>query len=167
VRKAIHRFKYANRQSLTVVLARLMAGCWHSNPMPSDLLVPVPLHPARQRERGYNQADLLARALGDMISLPVVTTGFERVRYTQSQMSLNAADRRENVQNAFVYSSRRDNIINSRRVVVIDDVCTTGSTLEACSVALKDAGARTVWGFTLARAKHHARPIAEREKGDE
>ncbi len=166
VRKAIHQFKYSNRQSLTVGLARLMADRWHSNPMPSDLLVPVPLHPARQRERGYNQSDLLARALGDMISLPVVTTGFNRVRHTQSQMSLNAADRRENVQGAFVYNSRRDNIISDRRVVVIDDVCTTGSTLEACSLALKDAGASTVWGFTLARA-HHTRPIAEREKGDE
>ncbi len=96
----------------------------------------------------------------------MVTTGFNRVRYTQSQMSLNAADRRENVQGAFVYNSRRDNIISDRRVVVIDDVCTTGSTLEACSLALKDAGASTVWGFTLARA-HHTRPIAEREKGDE
>jgi len=167
VREVIHQFKYANRHSLTVILARLMAECWHSNPMPSDLLVPVPLHPARQRERGYNQADLLARALGDMISLPVVTSGFERVRYTQSQISLNAADRRENVQNAFVFSSRRDSIVSDRHVVVIDDVCTTGSTLEACSVALKDAGARTVWGFTLARAKHYARPIAECEKGDE
>ncbi len=167
MREAIHQFKYANRQSLTVILAQLMADHWHSNPMPADLLVPVPLHPARQRERGYNQSDLLARALGDMISLPVVTTGFERVRPTQSQTSLSAADRRENVQDAFVYSSRRDNIISDRRVVVVDDVCTTGSTLEACSLALKDAGASTVWGFTLARANYHTRPITEREKGDE
>ena len=152
MRKAIHRFKYANRQSLTLILAQLMADHWHSNAMSADLLVPVPLHPARQRERGYNQADLLGRALGDMISLPVITTGLKRVRHTQSQMSLNAADRRENVQGAFVYQSRRDNTISGRRVVVIDDVCTTASTLEACSLALKAAGASTVWGFTLARA---------------
>jgi len=154
VRKVIHRFKYANRHSLTLILARLMADHWHSNTMSADLLVPVPLHPARQRERGYNQADLLAQALGDMISLPVVMTGFRRVRSTQSQTRLNAADRRENVQGAFAYGPRRDNILSDRRVVVIDDVCTTGSTLEACSQALKDAGASTVWGFTLARAMH-------------
>lgn len=166
VRGVIHQFKYANRHSLTVILAQLMAHHWHSGAIPADLLVSVPLHPARQRERGYNQSDLLARALGDMISLPVVTAGFERVRPTISQTRLSAADRRENVQDAFVYSSRRDNIINDRRVVVVDDVCTTGSTLEACSLALKDAGARIVWGFTLARAAHRARPIAEREKGD-
>jgi ComF family protein len=167
VRKTIHHFKYSNRQSLTVILAQLMADHWHSDAMPADLLVPVPLHTARQRERGYNQSDLLARALGDMINLPVVTTGLKRVRHTQSQMSLNADDRRENVQGAFVYDSRRDNnSISDQRVVIIDDVCTTGSTLEACSLALKDAGASTVWGFTLARAKHHTRPITEREKGD-
>lgn len=166
MREVIHQFKYANRHSLTVILAQLMADHWHSSTTLADLLVSVPLHPARQRERGYNQSDLLARALGDMISLPVVTTGFERVRPTQSQTGLNAADRRENVQNAFVYRSRRDNIINDRRVVVVDDVCTTGSTLEACSLALKDAGARAVWGFTLARAKYDTRPIAERGKGD-
>ena len=75
VRKAIHQLKYGDRHSLAVTLAQLMADHWHSNPMPADLLAPVPLHPVRQRERGYNQADLLARALGDMISLPVVTTG--------------------------------------------------------------------------------------------
>jgi ComF family protein len=152
VRKAIHRLKYDGRHSLAVILARLMADHWQANPMPSDLLAPVPLHPVRQRERGYNQADLLARALGDMISLPVVTTGFKRVRHTQPQTSLNAVDRRDNVQGAFLCQSRRDNTIVGRRVVVIDDVCTTGSTLEACSLALKAAGASTVWGFTLARA---------------
>jgi ComF family protein len=154
VRKAIHQLKYSNRHALAVTLARLMADHWHSYPMPSDLLAPVPLHPVRQRERGYNHADLLARALGDMISLPVETTGFKRVRHTRPQVGLDAADRRGNVQGAFVYQSRRDDAISGRCVVVIDDVCTTGSTLEACSLALKTAGASAVWGFTLARAVH-------------
>lgn len=152
VRKAIHLLKYRNQHAMAPALAGLMADYWRANPLPADVLMPVPLHPARQRERGYNQADLLARALGDMIGLPVITTGFQRVRHTQPQMSLGAAERRENVQGAFTYLSRSDNTISGQRVVVIDDVCTTGSTMEACSLALKAAGASVVWGFTLARA---------------
>jgi predicted amidophosphoribosyltransferase len=119
IRQAIHRLKYGDRHSLSVTLARLMADFWRANPMPADLLVPVPLHPARQRERGYNQSDLLARALGDMINLPVVTAGFKRVRHTQPQMSLHAADRRDNVQDAFVYESRGGNPQTRQRVAVL------------------------------------------------
>jgi ComF family protein len=154
-RQAIHQLKYRDRQSLAVSLARLMAEYWQVSPLPADLLISVPLYPARQRERGYNQAELLARALGRMISLPVMSGGLKRVRNTRPQMSLDATDRRENVRGAFVYqpSKERDNNpIRDRRVLVVDDVCTTGSTLEACSLALKTAGASAVWGFTLARA---------------
>lgn len=132
-----------------------MAEYWQASPLPADLLISVPLYPARQRERGYNQAELLARALGRMISMPVVTGRLERVRDTRPQMSLDATNRRDNVRGAFVYRSskeRGDNPVRDRRVLVVDDVCTTGSTLEACSLALKAAGASTVWGFTLARA---------------
>jgi ComF family protein len=139
-----------------VPLARLMAGYWRANPIPTNLIVPVPLHPARQRERGYNQADLLAQALGGMIDVPVVTKGLRRVRHTQPQVNLNASERGENVRGAFIYQMSEkgcsDVAVNGRRVLLIDDVCTTGSTLEACSLALKAAGASTVWGFTLARA---------------
>jgi predicted amidophosphoribosyltransferase len=87
-----------------------------------------------------------------MISLPVVGTGFRRTRHTRPQVDLSAADRRENVRGAFIYQTRGDNAISGKRALVIDDVCTTGSTLEACSLALKAAGASMVWGFTLARA---------------
>ena len=155
VRQAIHELKYRHRQSLAVTLAGLMADHWRSEPLPADLVVAVPLHPARLRERGYNQAELLARALGGMIGLPVLSSGLRRVRHTRPQMSLDAADRRGNVQDAFSYRAptRGDgNTVRGRRVLVIDDVCTTGSTLEACSLALKGAGAASVWGFALARA---------------
>jgi ComF family protein len=156
VRQTVHHLKYCNRQVLAVPLARLMAGYWRTNPIPVNLIVPVPLHPARQRERGYNQADLLARALGGMIDVPVATKGLRRVRHTQPQVNLNASQRGENVRGAFIYQVSEkgsgDVAVNGRRVLVIDDVCTTGSTLEACSLALKAAGASTVWGFTLARA---------------
>lgn len=155
VRQAIHLLKYRNRRALVTTLAALMVEHWQANPLPADVLVAVPLHPARQRERGYNQAELLARMLGDRIGLPVTTAGLRRVRHTRPQMSLNAPDRRKNVEGAFVCPALKgdgDVSIRGRRVLVVDDVCTTGSTLEACSLALKTAGASSVWGFTLAHA---------------
>jgi ComF family protein len=155
VRQAIHELKYRHHQALAVILASLMAAHWRANPLPADVLVAVPLHPARLRERGYNQAELLGRALGGMIGMPVMTGGLRRVRHTQPQMSLDSAHRRGNVQDAFIYqppASGHGNAVEGRRVLVVDDVCTTGSTLEACSLALKAAGAAGVWGFTLAHA---------------
>jgi len=164
-RQAVHLLKYGNRPALAEPLARLMADYWQMNPIPIDLVTAVPLHPARQRERGYNQADLLARAFGRMIGVPVGSAVLRRVRHTQPQVSLNAAQRRENVQSAFTttaptqFSKRQGDdslVVSGRRVLVIDDVRTTGSTLEACSLALKAAGASSVWGFTLARAPYLA-----------
>ncbi len=164
-RQAVHLLKYSNRPTLAEPLARLMADYWQTNSMPVDLVTAVPLHPARLRERGYNQADLLARAFGRMIGVPVGLAALRRVRHTQPQVNLNAAQRRENVQNAFAATApthffkgqREDGLgVCGRRVLVIDDVRTTGSTLEACSLALKAAGASSVWGFTLARAPYLA-----------
>jgi ComF family protein len=164
-REAVHLLKYGNRPTLAEPLARLMADYWQAHPMPADLVTAVPLHPARQRERGYNQADLLARAFGRMIGVPVGSAVLRRVRHTRPQVSLNAAQRRENMQDAFAAAtptqlSKRQGddglFVSGRRVLVIDDVRTTGSTLEACSLALKAAGASSVWGFTLARALYSA-----------
>jgi ComF family protein len=155
VRQAIHRLKYRNQTVLAKPLAQLMADYWDESPMPADLLIPVPLQSARHRQRGYNQADLLARELGRIIDLPVQTTGLQRTRDTKSQMSLSVSDRVQNMREAFVYQPhKRQNGsgVSGKHVLVIDDVCTTGATLEACSVSLKSAGAFDVWGFTLARA---------------
>lgn len=164
-RQAVHLLKYRNRPTLAEPLARLMADYWQMHPIPVDLVTAVPLHPARQRERGYNQADLLAQAFGRMIGVPVGSAVLRRARHTRPQVSLNAVQRRENVQSAFTiiaptqFSTRQGGdslVVSGRRVLVIDDVCTTGSTLEACSLALKAAGASSVWGFTLARAPYSA-----------
>ena len=162
-RQAVHLLKYRNCPSLAAPLARLMADYWQMNPIPVDLVTAVPLHPARQRERGYNQADLLAQAFSRMIGVPMGSAALKRVRHTRPQVSLTAAQRRENVRSAFTaiapaqFSTRQGSnrlVVSDRRVLVIDDVCTTGSTLEACSMALKAAGASSVWGFTLARASY-------------
>lgn len=149
LRDAIHRFKYRGTQALAQPLGQLMAECWPAY-IPAEVLVPVPLHPTRLAERGYNQAALLAQELGAAIGLPVGTGSLARIRATAPQVTLDAAARRENVRGAF---RCLDDRMAGRRVVLIDDVCTTGATLSACSTALRGAGARSIWAYTLARPR--------------
>jgi ComF family protein len=111
----------------------------------ADLAVPVPLHPWRRRERGFNQAEDLARHVG----LPV-RLALRRVRRTQTQADLPAAKRHGNVKGAFALAGANDSL-SGKIVVLIDDVSTTGATLDACALALKEAGVREVRALTAAR----------------
>jgi ComF family protein len=149
LREAIHQFKYRNLQALAHPLGGLLVDYWHDNPLPADSLIAVPLHPRREQERGGNQAQLLAEVLGQAVGLPVLKGALWRRRDTRPQVDLNRAERRANVAGAFHCESGQ---VTGRRIVLIDDVCTTGATLEACSIALRQAGAVSVWGLTLARA---------------
>ena len=152
-RDAVHRLKYGGCSSLAPPLARLMAEYWRVSPLPADVVAHVPLYIARQRERGYNQAHLLGRELGRLLGLPPVSGTLTRARNTRAQVGLDACQRHANVRGAFEYESpRRGDGVRGLRVLLVDDVCTTGATLEACSAALKAAGAASVWGLTLARA---------------
>jgi ComF family protein len=150
LQEAIHQLKYANLSAVARPLGETLADFWQGNPLPADLLVPVPLHPRRERERGYNQASLLAKALGEAIGLPVLEHAMVRVRETRPQVGLNSEERRENVRGAFHCESTH---LAGRHVALIDDVCTTGATLEACSLALRQAGAASIWALTLARPR--------------
>jgi len=152
-RRAVHQLKYAGHSALAVPLARLMAQCWYAAPLPVDVWAAVPLHVARQRERGYNQSYLLGREFARLVGLPAMSGTLRRVRATRAQVGLNAAERRVNMQGAFAYCPSHDGQgVQGQRVLLIDDVCTTAATLEACAIVLKEAGAIGVWGFTLARA---------------
>ena len=155
VRDALHRFKYDGLTALAVSLGGLMAACWMGHPLPADVVVPVPLHAARLRERGYNQATLLAREMVRHLATRQVAPALHerllvRQRATPPQVGLDAARRRENVRGAFRCSGKA---LTGRQVLLIDDVCTTGATLEACAVALREGGARGVRALTLARAR--------------
>ena len=112
--------------------------------------MPVPLHPSRFKERGYNQSELLVKALASYLDLPIDTTSLQRVRVTKSQMTLGISERHQNVKHAFSCQSER---LAGQQILLVDDVCTTGSTLDACAAALKSTGATSVWGLTLARAR--------------
>lgn len=113
----------------------------------AEVIVPVPLHWRQRRARGFNQALLLARALGRWTGLPVQGRWLRRVKNTRSQTGLTVRQREENVRGAFQVRKKLD----KRRILLIDDVCTTGATLNASGGALKRAGAEAVYGLTLAR----------------
>ncbi len=149
MREAIHRFKYSNSQDLVAPLGEMMVSYWQEVSFSADLIIPVPLHTRRLRERGYNQAALLARELGKGVGLPVLEDALVRVRETSPQVDLNAKERQENVRGAFHCPTDR---LAGKSVLLVDDVYTTGATLEACSLALKQQGVGTVWALTLARA---------------
>jgi len=137
-------------RGLAEVLGGLLVTFWRANAFRVDAIVPVPLHRRRVRERGYNQSALLALVLGREVQLPVLTDALQRDRYTISQVRLGWQERRKNVADAF---SCIDLCLAGKDVLLVDDVCTTGSTLEACSIALRSGGARSVHALTLARAQ--------------
>jgi ComF family protein len=114
-----------------------------------DVIVPVPLHAARQRERGFNQAQLLAELLSARTSIPTKPL-LERIRYTTTQTALDRAERIENLHNAFRLRKKAD--VQALRVLLVDDVLTTGATLSECARVLKRAGALSVYAAIVARA---------------
>ena len=145
---AIHRFKYNGWRALAGPLASLLTARLAVDGLPASQLVAVPLHGARQRQRGYNQSEELARALRARLGLPVPPGRLLRTRDTPPQVGLDRLRRRDNVAGAFAWSGPHG---GGEPVLLIDDVVTTGATLEACAAALKLAGFGRISGITLAR----------------
>jgi ComF family protein len=149
IRQAIHELKYRNLRAVAGLFARLLNDYLTANPVPAEVVAAVPLHPKRLRERGYNQSYLLARELAKLSRLPLVEDCLIRERHSLPQArTATASERRTNVANAFACRDRR---LEGKQVLLIDDVSTSGATLDACARALKKAGATTVWGLALAR----------------
>lgn len=157
LRHALHRLKYKRDVILADALARLLVEAWNEWALPGEVIIPVPLSERRLRERGYNQAGLLARAFAELTNLRYVPEAVTRIRYTETQVNLTAAQRRLNVAGAF---QARASHVAGRAVVLIDDVCTTGATLQATAEAVRAAGAADVWGFTLGRAYHRSTSLS-------
>jgi ComF family protein len=147
VRDAIHAFKFEGKPALARPLAALLVEQWPGITAGADALVPVPLARGRQRERGFNQAGLLAERLGAALGVPVRSRWLGRVRATAPQSDLGAAERRANVRGAFAASTAAA----GRHLIVVDDVLTTGATAAECARALRAAGARRVGVLTVAR----------------
>ena len=149
VRQAVVLFKYHNLRALAPTLAGLLKDYLDSHPLPFEAVLPVPLHPRKQRQRGYNQSGLLARELSRLVGMPVMDGAIKRLKATPPQArAQRREERRANVTNAFFCQERGP---EGRNLLLVDDVCTTGATLDACAQALKKAGAKAVFGLTLVR----------------
>ena len=147
---AIYAFKYNGLRQMAGPLGEMLFAGYTRFAIAADMMVPVPLHAARQSQRGFNQSLLLAQDLAGRVHLPVDGEHLLRMRNTRPQVGLGATARRSNVDGAFAWAGES---LGGQRVLLIDDVCTTGATLESCADALYTAGAASVWGLTLVRER--------------
>jgi competence protein ComFC len=151
-RHVILNFKYGKQVHLRHLVGRWLLAALDDSRLRDrrfDVIVPVPLHPARQRERGFNQAALLAGRIGPHLGVPVRPV-LQRVRFTTTQTAFDRAERIQNLRHAFRLRKKAD--VRRLDVLLIDDVLTTGSTLSECARVLKENGARSVYAATAARA---------------
>lgn len=149
VRRAVYRLKYRRDAGLGKALSSYLVQIARDQHWVVNAVTVVPLDDERMRQRGYNQANLLAGPVAKALGVPFRPNALERVRKTQSQVGLSRRERGENVRNAFSVSP---DIMLGQQVILVDDVITTGATLRECARALKKAGTKRVYGLTLARS---------------
>lgn len=149
VHDAVVHFKFRGLRAAGNEIADLLAPIIETQELPIDVLVPVPLHPSRQKERGYNQTEVLGRLLSERTSIEVAPLALRRIRPTPPQAGV--ADRAQRVLNVAGAFTAEASVVSGKRVLLLDDVCTTGATLNECARELPAAGAASVSGLTLAR----------------
>ena len=148
IKQAIHSFKYRGVRAAAPELGSLLAGYLVEHPIPGDVLMPVPLHSRRLRYRGYNQSALLAREMAKHTGHTIELEALVRTKDSLPQVEAgSSSQRRSNVERSFQCTGN----VAGGKVILVDDVATTGSTLSACAASLKEAGAASVWGLVLAR----------------
>lgn len=153
IKECVHFLKYNAKLSLARPLAELMAvyARYHLGVDNIDFLVPVPLHPAKQREREFNQTEILARRISKILNIPVMVNNLKRVKNSQPQTKLSGAERLINIKGAFEVKDKAG--FKNKSVLLIDDVFTTGATVDECAKTLKQAGAKKVEVLTLAKGQ--------------
>lgn len=147
---AIQALKYSDSRDLAIPLGNRLVLAIQSLNWKIDTIIPVPLHTSRLQKRGYNQAYLLSQQVAQTMQIDCNISLLQRHRDTPHQVGLNASERRENVKDAFI--AVPDGVAD-KSILIIDDVVTTGSTLNACAIALFSAGARQVYGLTVNHAR--------------
>ena len=152
IQNGLHTIKYRRNIGLGESIAAHMADFVRSLHWPVDTLIPVPLAPARLKERGYNQVALVARPLAYELGWRYASHALRKTRETRSQVGLNLSQRQENVRAAYQANQK---FVQGRSILLMDDVATTGSTIRACTESLLSAGANEVYVLTIARALSH------------
>ena len=147
MRSAIHVLKYKYVSDIVQTLALLLTAQYPVSMPPIDILIPVPLHPKREKWRGFNQSALLARHIGAIRHVPINSRMLMRVRMTTPQIELDKQKRKANLRGAFTFHAGD---VKGKVVGIVDDVSTTGTTLAECAKVLKQKGAKAVWGIVLA-----------------
>jgi len=154
LRESIHLLKYSKVTDLSKILGELAANYWRTylNDIQRklDVLIPIPLHSRRLRQRGFNQSELIAKELNSAIGIPIETEALERLKNTLPQVKIKNKEKREiNMRNAFLVKNKE--AVREKTIILFDDVATTGATLDDAARALKESGARSVWALVLAK----------------
>ncbi len=154
IQTLIHELKYQNKRSIGILLGEIVGNSIKNDDdfLSADALIPVPLHKIRLRERGYNQSELIAKGISKVIGVKVIDNILLRIRNTQTQTKLNFEERKENVKDAFSVRERDKKFVQGRKFIIVDDVITTGSTVNECAKALIRSGASRVLALSVAIA---------------
>lgn len=155
-RKLIYQFKYEPyikglAKNLAEIFIEHMAlsGNNTATIFKDSVLMPIPLEIHKQKDRGYNQAEKLAKELSGKLKIPVITNNLVKIKKTESQMKLSKIEREKNLMGAFLVKNAKE--LKNKKIFLVDDVYTTGSTMEECTRVLRDAGAKQIWGIVIAR----------------
>lgn len=151
-KEALYRFKKSNRQEYAAFFGKeicRLLGRWLYN-LEGDYLIPIPLYKKNERARGYNQAELLANEIGAQLQIPVGKNILQKIQETKQQKDLGRADRRKNLESVFWVPPEGCRIIKGKRIILVDDIYTTGATVDAAARMLKKSGAKEVYVVTVA-----------------
>lgn len=154
VRSKIRRLKYSDNSGLAEILGALAVAAWCRHDWQADVIVPVPLYESRLKSRGFNQSMLLALIVGESLGLPVEEQALVRTRYTAAQHNLGLEARRQNVSGAFAPGTGIA-AVRGKRVILLDDIITTGATMQSCADVLRDAGVAEVYCLAVAGSGRH------------
>lgn len=157
IKKLIHQFKYGDDTTLAPLLSRLSYRS-AQDLSDADIVIPVPIHGSKLKKRKYNQAALLSKEISKMLDKECIVDFLERIKETKSQVGLSKMKRIRNVKKAFILNQKYKKHINGKKILLIDDVISTGSTADECSKCLKESGAASVYVLCVARNEVSSTP---------